>query len=143
MKVLIAIDSSDFSEDILKHVVESNWSADSVLRVISVYEPAPSWEITQLLARQVELILEYRLEQLKKTLSALQIEGKSLEGPASTSILDEAKDWHCDLLIIGSHGDTGVRKNDADSISSSILKNAPCTVQVVRVSKEDRYTSAA
>ena len=109
------------------HVSKSAWPEQSTIRWISTYEAA-SWETTQLLSKQVQLILEQRLETLKKNLPNRQVEGLTVDGAACDSILEEAKNWPADLLIIGSHGETGVRKPGSQSIASTIVNSAPCTV---------------
>ncbi len=50
----------------------------------------------------------------------------------ATTILEYAESNDVNLIIIGSRGRTGFKKLLLGSVSSSIIKNAHCTVLVIR-----------
>jgi nucleotide-binding universal stress UspA family protein len=47
-------------------------------------------------------------------------------------ILDTAKDWRADLIVVGSHGKRGLDRFLLGSVSESVAIHATCSVQVVR-----------
>jgi universal stress protein A len=53
-------------------------------------------------------------------------------GPAGQTILEEAKEKHVDLIVIGSHGRHGVRLL-LGSTANSVLHGAECDVLAVRL----------
>jgi len=46
-------------------------------------------------------------------------------------ILDFARECRADLIVLGSHGKTGLDRM-LDSVSASVARHAPCSVEVVR-----------
>ena len=53
------------------------------------------------------------------------------EGDPRQAIVDCAKEWHADLIVIGSHGKRGLDRM-LGSVSDSVARHAPCSVQLVR-----------
>lgn len=133
MKILVAVDSSMFSSEVLSSVANCNWDADTSIRLITAVEPAASWEDTEQFVNQCSLIITDRVLQLKDALPHCNIHGEVIEGAPGKAILDTATLWNADLIIIGSHGDTGPRSEKTGSIASEVVNSAPCTVQVVKV----------
>jgi nucleotide-binding universal stress UspA family protein len=54
------------------------------------------------------------------------------DGSARSAILDYASTWQPDLIVLGSHGRTGVHRFLLGSVSEAVVRHAPCSVQVVR-----------
>jgi len=55
-----------------------------------------------------------------------------LWGPPASVILEKARSWHPDLLIVGSHGRSLAGRILLGSVSQKVLQEAPCSVRVVR-----------
>jgi nucleotide-binding universal stress UspA family protein/quercetin dioxygenase-like cupin family protein len=55
------------------------------------------------------------------------------EGDASTEILRVAQAIGCDLIVMGTHGRTGLGRLLTGSVAEEVLRNAPCPVLAVRV----------
>jgi nucleotide-binding universal stress UspA family protein len=47
-------------------------------------------------------------------------------------IIDHAAEWHADLIVAGSHGWEGLNRFLLGSVSESVVRHAPCSVEVVR-----------
>ena len=54
------------------------------------------------------------------------------EGDPRIEIVQEALDWNADLIIMGSHGHTGLRKFLLGSVAQHVISHAPCSVEVAR-----------
>ena len=54
------------------------------------------------------------------------------EGDPRSAIVDEADEWRADLIVVGSHGRTGVKRWLLGSVAQAIVGHAPCSVEVVR-----------
>jgi nucleotide-binding universal stress UspA family protein len=52
-------------------------------------------------------------------------------GQPITEIIAEARDWHADLLVLGTHGRTGASRFLIGSVAESVLKRVECSVLVV------------
>jgi nucleotide-binding universal stress UspA family protein len=69
-------------------------------------------------------------ESLKR--KGLKIELAVREGDARSVIVDEARKWSADLIVLGSHGYTGIKRLLLGSVASSVVSHAPCSVEIVR-----------
>jgi nucleotide-binding universal stress UspA family protein len=69
-------------------------------------------------------------ERLKK--HKLKVETVVQEGDARSVIVDEARKWSADLIVMGSHGYTGLTRLLLGSVASFVVSHAPCSVEVVR-----------
>jgi len=55
-----------------------------------------------------------------------------LSGNPKEVILEEAKDWNADLIVVGSHGRRGLKRFLLGSVAEAVAMNAHCSVVVVR-----------
>lgn len=46
--------------------------------------------------------------------------------------MDEAERWPADLIVIGTHGYTGIKRWLLGSVAQAVVNRAPCSVEVVR-----------
>jgi nucleotide-binding universal stress UspA family protein len=53
-------------------------------------------------------------------------------GDARAVILNEAKDWGADLIVLGSHGYHGIDRFMLGSVSESVAVLAHCSVEIIR-----------
>jgi nucleotide-binding universal stress UspA family protein len=56
-------------------------------------------------------------------------------GAPHTEIVNAARDWPADLIVIGSHGRGGLKRALLGSVAEGVMRNAPCPVLVVRAGK--------
>ena len=47
-------------------------------------------------------------------------------------ILEEAREWGADLIVVGSHGRRGLERFLLGSVADSIAIHAECSVEVIR-----------
>jgi nucleotide-binding universal stress UspA family protein len=55
-----------------------------------------------------------------------------IEGDPKSQILDVAKEWKADMIVVGSHGRTGLNRFLMGSVSQGVVNHAHCSVEVVR-----------
>ena len=55
-----------------------------------------------------------------------------VEGDPAAGILRYARDHGVDLLVLGTHGRTGLRRLVLGSVAERVVRQAPCPVMVVR-----------
>ncbi|HET7225263.1 MAG TPA: universal stress protein [Candidatus Eisenbacteria bacterium] len=141
MKILIAVDDSPHSERAVEFVTRIRWPAGSRLMVLTVVQP-----VTTALAGPVEtgMGLEFgqelrerhqalvtRTENVLRT-CGFATEGRVVEGDPRDALLQIARDEHVDLIVVGSHGRTGLAKLMLGSVSSTAVTHAPCSVLVIK-----------
>lgn len=151
MKLLLAIDNSKYSAEVIKEVAKRLWPPKTIVRVLSVVEPLPPpaaelWydasgsleHARQEMVKRAKELTQKASERLKG--KGLKIESAVREGDARSVIVDEARKWSADLVVVGSHGYTGIKRLLLGSVASSVVSHAPCSVEVVR-RKQRRRTS--
>ena len=73
-----------------------------------------------------------QLDDLRPADPAVRVERLLREAPAAQAILDAAAEWKADLIVMGSHGRTGVRRLVLGSVTEEVLRMAPCPVLTVK-----------
>lgn len=88
---------------------------------------------------QIRDTLEQRAREneLPKTVDALRMPEQSVEaailwGHAAEEICRYAREHDVDLIVIGSHGRSGIREALLGSVSHAVANHAPCPVTIVR-----------
>lgn len=149
LKILLALDDSQYSAAAIKEIVGRPWPTRTTVRVLSVVEsvPPPAAELwydasgsleglqKELRKRAAELTTRAG-ERLKK--HKLKVETVVQEGDARSVIVDEARKWSADLIVMGSHGYTGLTRLLLGSVASFVVSHAPCSVEVVRRKEKRR-----
>jgi nucleotide-binding universal stress UspA family protein len=143
MRILLAIDDSPHSEVATKSVLERPWPEGSTVRVLSVVQtplPVPVANGGVALPNYRTLtdsLLNTAKELVETTAVKLEILGLSIEtcvreGDPRGEIVEEAKSWGADLIVIGSHGPTGIARWLLGSVAARVVRHASCSVEVVR-----------
>ena len=98
-------------------------------------EPMPIADI----AEQLEDSAERELPKLAECeeCTGLDIEELVVHGEAASEIVRVAKDRQVDLIVISSHGRTGLGRILFGSTAESVVRHAPCPVLVVKPPQEE------
>jgi nucleotide-binding universal stress UspA family protein len=141
MKVLIGIAELQDSEVIVTAVKQFPWPAGSKIRVLSIAEKVhPS--MLELMGSTVEDVQRKEDLRLAGTSSAvaadlrqagLAAEANTVEGDPKTEIVEEAKRWGADLIVVGSDSDGRLKRVLLGGVATAVVTNAPCSVLVIRV----------
>ena len=86
--------------------------------------PSPSPEEHQALREQ--------LQQLKPRGQAISTEYLLEEGDPATAIRQIAQERTCDLIVMGTHGRTGIPRLLMGSVAEHVVRNAVCPVLTVK-----------
>ena len=133
MKILLAMDTSSASQDALDGIASRPWPSGSSVEVVSVAEPSHLWttsEVAEEGGHRAREVVQRAVEQLKgKSLAAA---GEALSGDPKTIILDRAKSMGADFVVVGSHGASAIKRFLLGNVAASVLRYAPCSVEVVR-----------
>lgn len=143
MKILLAVDGSEYSAEAVKEVATRPWPPQTTVRALSAVVPvtppaAELWYDAGGSLEHAQQEMQERAEQLtagiaeKLRASGLVAETAVRDGDPRSVIVDEAREWSADLIVIGSHGYTGIKRWLLGSVAQSIVSHAPCSVEVVR-----------
>jgi nucleotide-binding universal stress UspA family protein len=79
------------------------------------------------------------LEQFRKELDQMQVpdpkievERRLVEGNPATEILRTSEETHCDAIVMGSHGRTGLGRLVLGSVAEQVMRQAACPVLIVK-----------
>jgi nucleotide-binding universal stress UspA family protein len=142
--ILIPTDGSDVSMKGVEHGLGLAKSLGSQATIITATEPFPivygrTWNPTPEAARSFEEENNRAATQIfEKALaraSELGVEVQTVHvanSAASTAILDKALELDCDLIVMASHGRSGLNKLLLGSQTNVVVKTSPVPVLVVR-----------
>lgn len=123
-RVLLATDGSETSMVAADSIAGRPWPQGSEFRIVTVEEP---WVINP----PTPLSNISSAEEVFAS-AGLKTSASVLEGKPKDAILEEAKNWNADLIVVGSHGRRGFKRLLLGSVSEAVAMNAPCSVVVVR-----------
>jgi Universal stress protein UspA and related nucleotide-binding proteins len=143
-RILVCFDDSPTSARALQVALELAGLRGAALRIVHVVEHPGSLGGYGFGSGYGQHFLELAREQAAKLLEgALEIaSGAGL--PAETclvdaaglrlgdAVADEARSWGADLVVVGSHGRTGVQRALLGSGAEQVVRQAPVPVLVVR-----------
>lgn len=142
MKILIALDDSVYSKEMLHKICRRHWAIDTQFKIVSVIEPfdfnfeqdeeALKIEIRARRRKYFEKVCIESREFLEKHVAGAIVHFEIREGKPSTEIVMAATEWDADKILIGAHGHAICPHNILGSVSRSVAERAMCTVEVVR-----------
>lgn len=144
MKILLAVDDSRFSQAAIQSVLQTARPQETEVRVLHVLEPilpppeAQTWSPHRIYAEMMEQRRKDAAVLVKRGVESLKAAGFTLcsyaleDGIPKVIIVDEAKRWGADLIVLGSHGRTGLDRFLLGSVSEAVARHAACSVEIVR-----------
>lgn len=128
-RILVPLDGSKFAEQVFPPVVELARVFNCEVVLVEVCEPEES-EYGQ----ACRLYINNEAEQLKKSLqgSAANVRTTVLEGKAAEQILSYAEKSDISLIIISSHGRSGIAPWSLGSTASKVLHRVGVPLIIVR-----------
>jgi nucleotide-binding universal stress UspA family protein len=126
--IVVAIDLSEASRAVFDAAIEIGRSTPSAhLHLVHVTSSA---RVKQP-GRPDDATLAAWASRLPQVPCPIDLHG--LEGEdAATAIVEFARDRGADLIVIGTHGRTGLRRLLIGSVAELVVRNASCSVLVVR-----------
>lgn len=142
MRILLATDGSDASLVAAQAVAETTWPEYTEVKVVSVVNPMIySLEEIGLFRDKGTNRAHRAIGEILNLLRGgpLQISGEIIAGKTARSIIDRAKNWHADLIVVGTHQRRGLKGLLLGSASEAIANRAQCSVRVIRDLVASRY----
>lgn len=146
-KILLATDGSPTSKAALHEATKLVQDGVKIRTVTVVLSPTVTFPSPYGMAYDVGLLRNAAIEggraALEATVQELKNRGIDTEGSLidltetpstdiAAALQDEAKDWGADLLVIGTHGRTGVKRFFLGSVAEQIIRSSSTPVLLVR-----------
>tara|TARA_R110002020_G_scaffold328334_1_gene544284 strand:+ start:182 stop:646 length:465 start_codon:yes stop_codon:yes gene_type:complete len=148
MKIVLAIDGSDFSKAAVKELTELPLPNDSEISIVNVHE-FPTALGPELMATGGSLYNHYEefisgakklgnkivseaSDVLKSKNEALTITTTVVSGLPKSAILEKTEDWDADLIVVGSQGQGPLSRFLLGSFSQYVATHAKCSVLIAK-----------
>lgn len=134
-RILIATDGSKYSEAAAQRAIDFAKSYGGELRAVSVVDVPPEFYA------EAPNALEDMIDRAKGYVNSIKTQGGLVgvraesfvgEGEPYQIITDLAKKEEANIIIMGSHGRTGLKRLLMGSVAEKVIGHAPCPVLVVR-----------
>jgi nucleotide-binding universal stress UspA family protein len=135
MRILLATDGSNVSLVAAQAVAETIWPADTEVKVVSVVDPM-TYSLEEIGVRRdkgtarAHRAIGEALQVLK--VAPLKISGEVIAGRRALRIIDRARNWHADLIVLGTHERRGLKRLLLGGTSAVVANRAHCSVRIIR-----------
>ncbi|MBX9670408.1 MAG: universal stress protein [Candidatus Obscuribacterales bacterium] len=154
MKILVAVDGSDYSTNAVEFIAGRPWGEDDQFLFLSVaepipqeygigYMPTPTNAMEQRMYDDCAKNCGTAAAKIQEILKTQRVEVKVVLGFAAKTICEYAESWSADLIVLGSHGRKGIAHFLIGSVAEEVLKNAPCSVEIVKFKKKSPTEAVA
>ena len=132
-KILYPTDFSSYSNQAYFHAISLAEKHNASLTVLFVYTPdivtpgAPDNE------EQARAYWQKQLEQIRPLDAGIRVTHVLLEGDPAGEIVRYGRDAGIDLIVMGTHGRTGLDRLLLGSVAEKVMRDASCSVLVVKL----------
>jgi nucleotide-binding universal stress UspA family protein len=150
-RVLFPTDFSHYNDAALRYASTLAAEADALLYIVHVDEMQDlnaamgeaGYIIAAAVAHEGRAEVRRRLESVVPTNQDVTHEHYYLRGSPVTEILDFAERENVDLIVMASHGRTGLSRLLMGSVAEGVMRKAPCPVLIVRQPANERDRAEA
>jgi universal stress protein A len=144
-RILCAVDFSETSLEAFRRAAEIARQFASSLYVLHVIEARPVapyligvdevGEMAVNLEEKATAALESLVESSASNLEGVPLSLEVTAGRAFVEILNHARDWGADLIVLGAKGMTALEQMFVGGTAERVMKDAPCSTLIVRVTQ--------
>jgi nucleotide-binding universal stress UspA family protein len=139
-KICCAVDFADPSRVAMGQAADVARRFEAELTIVHVLVPEPTAVPDVLVSSRGLAAVE--AEKAQETLATWRadaerragrpVRSRVLWGDAAAEILRHAREERCELIVVGTHGRTGVARLVLGSVAERVARQSPCPVLVVR-----------
>jgi glycine betaine transporter len=141
-KILVATDFSHGSDEALERAIEIGTPSRAEVEIIHVFELAEEFPFGTTyfdadygaLYAGIDARLSERADRVKA--AGLPCTTKIIDGSAVAEITKRGRDIAADLIVVGTHGRTGLAHAVLGSVAERVVRRASCPVLTVPFSKK-------
>jgi nucleotide-binding universal stress UspA family protein len=133
-RILYPTDFSSYSNQAYFHAVALAENHGASLTVLFVF--ASGFGTPEVHDEETdEAYWKRQLEQIRPVNPKIPVHHVLLEGDPATEIVRYAQDATMDLVVMGTHGRSGLERLLMGSVAEKVMRDAPCSVLVVKLPK--------
>jgi nucleotide-binding universal stress UspA family protein len=142
-KILVPIDFSPHSNEAVAWAADLARRFDAGITLAHVYQPVslilPEGYVLKSATAIAELTqaLDSALAQARRDLEStspgIRIDTVLLQGAPFAEIVRHAREGSFDLVVVGTHGRTGLKPALLGSVAEKVVRKSPCPVLTVRL----------
>ncbi len=146
-RILCPVDFSESSDHASRYAVAFCKTFGAELTLLHVISPPIAalpgdHLVPDMMQADIDAVAEAtreRLSQLVGELSDLGItvQSRVISGIPFVEIIRFAKDWDADMIVIGTHGRTGLQHFLIGSVAERVVRKAPCPVLSIKHPEHD------
>ncbi len=138
-RILLPTDFSDYSRQAIQYACELAKQFDATIHVLHIVEPitlampSPGSALPQELLADAEQSAKEQSDQwISREAHNLEVVQSVRRGVPFLEILRYAKDNNIGLIVMATHGRTGLEHALIGSVAERVVRKAPCPVLTVR-----------
>jgi len=146
-RILVAVDGSETSNLALEHALQLAKDQRAQVRIVHAVESLHQLvalsggtffdidELLDSLRREGKRVLEASLERAKAfgvDAETAVLEAKDPVDRTAQILVQEARNWDADLIVVGTHGRSGFDRLFLGSVAETVLRSASVPVLLVR-----------
>jgi nucleotide-binding universal stress UspA family protein len=135
-KILYPTDFSSYANQAYFHAVALAEKHNASLSIIFVYSPSFGTPEVHGTGEDGREHWRTQLAQIRPLDSTIPVQHTFLEGDPATEIVRYATEAGVDLIVLGTHGRSGLERLLMGSVAEKVLRDAPCSVLVVKLPKK-------
>ena len=140
-KIVAPVDFSESSEKALQYALSIAQEFGSEIILLHVVQPYPVLpELPATTDELTEAILKdanTRLNEWKERVRGVRCSAKALVGSTANQIVEFAAQEGADLIVLGTHGRTGIAHAFLGSVAERVVRLASCPTLIVRAHERD------
>jgi len=130
--ILLATDFSDCSDVASRYAVSLARDSGARLHFVHVIDSQSYGSHSGGLLDQNDSLMKEMLNEIAADEPGLKFESHLLGGDPADEIVEYVKDKQVDLVVVGTHGRTGMSRLLMGSVAQALMRNAPCPVLTVK-----------
>jgi nucleotide-binding universal stress UspA family protein len=144
-RILCAVDFSTDSLEGFRVTVEMARLHSAAIHVFHVIEtlPVAPAEAEIRLLEKAHTAMEALVASQRESLDGLMFTADVSTGSAFAEIVNRAREWQADLIVLGAKGVSTLEELVIGGTAEHVVKEAPCSVFVVRPGEELENSSAS
>jgi nucleotide-binding universal stress UspA family protein len=130
VRLIIGLDGSESSDQVIRAVAARTWPGGSLARLVTALVLAPGLDVEQ----QAERAKEYHhgAEAMLRS-GGLEVSSLIELNEPKNLLLEEAETWQADCIFVGARGLGRMGRFLLGSVSTAVVSDAKCSVEIVRV----------